>query len=188
MAPASPEQIASKLDLSISLSLHLWPALSLAVSNNWGGPSSSDKRDWLAGVLSDLFLSDPETDAVDVEEVLLQVMQDEFDVVVDDGSAGDTAERILELRADCLKGEFGAVQALYERWEKSKGKAVVGFTAGKEEDQETDGESEDGDDGEEWEGMDVDMQDAPAPVQPREKEMPVIDEDGFTKVVGKKRR
>jgi pre-rRNA-processing protein TSR2 len=49
----------------------------------------------------------------------------------------------------------------------------------RDEDQETDDEASDDD---------VDMGDAPALVRaPREKAEPEIDEDGFTKVVGKKR-
>jgi len=53
--PPSPETCQSNFEQGVALALHLWPALSLAVSNNWGGPDSEDKRDWFAGAVVDLF-------------------------------------------------------------------------------------------------------------------------------------
>ncbi len=70
--------------------LELWPALRLAVDESWGGPDSREKRRWLAGEVVDMFeqsIPSPsrknskiETpDAVYVEEMLLQVMSDEYE-------------------------------------------------------------------------------------------------------------
>ncbi|KFY25451.1 hypothetical protein V493_04650, partial [Pseudogymnoascus sp. VKM F-4281 (FW-2241)] len=92
----TPEQKCAQLDLGISLSLALWPALTLAVQNNWGGPSSSDKRDWFAGAISEYVTSTPEADEEDVEAMLVQVMLDEFEVAVDDGSAGEVADAVIQ--------------------------------------------------------------------------------------------
>ncbi|KFZ12585.1 hypothetical protein V501_04138, partial [Pseudogymnoascus sp. VKM F-4519 (FW-2642)] len=89
------EQKSAQLDLGISLSLFLWPALTLAVQNNWGGPSSSDKRDWFGGAISEYVTSSTEVDEEDVEAMLVQVMLDEFEVAVDDGSAGEVADDII---------------------------------------------------------------------------------------------
>lgn len=185
---------SSQLDLAISLSLHAWPALTLAVQSNWGGPASSDKRDWFCGAISDLFIDRPETDAEDLEDVLIQVMNDEFDVVVDDGSAGDVAQQIMELRAQTERGEYGEIRTMYEAWKEKMDKkganaATVGMfqkVEARDEDQETDDDEDKDEDDEEG---DVDMDDAPALVRaPRERVEPEVDEDGFTKVVGKKRR
>ena len=100
----SQETIQNKFDVSIALILSLWPALTLAVTNNWGGPSSSDKRDWFAGAISDLFISNPATDLEDVETVLLQIMLDEFEVNVDDESAFEVAERDYEIEGAMFEG------------------------------------------------------------------------------------
>ncbi|KAL2870788.1 pre-rRNA-processing TSR2 family protein [Aspergillus lucknowensis] len=179
---------SSYLDLGVTLAINAWPALTLAVTSNWGGPTSSDKRDWLCGAISEMLVDRPETDAEDLEDVLIQVMNDEFDVVVDDESAGEVADRIMEVRRAVEKGEFDAVRAMWEEWEAKKGQkgnAVAGFRRGEDLEQETDEEEGDDDDDDD----DVDMGEAPTLVTvPREKAKPEVDEDGFTKVGGKKRR
>ncbi|KAL4909181.1 hypothetical protein BDW74DRAFT_78399 [Aspergillus multicolor] len=183
--PTPAQQTASSyLDLGIALAINAWPALNLAVTNNWGGPTSADKRDWLCGAISEMIVDRPETDAEDLEDVLIQVMNDEFEVAVDDESAGDVADRIMEIRKMVENGEFDEVKKMWQEWEKKaakKGNAVAGFTRGEDQEGETD-ESADDDDDEE-------MGEAPALVNaPRERVEPEVDEDGFTKVVGKKRR
>lgn len=178
------------------MALHLWPALTLAVQNNWGGPDSADKRDWFAGAIVDLFpdisklapsalsaqpQSNDEPDQIDVETVLLQVMLDEFEVNVDDESAFEVAENIMRVRGGCLRGKLDEADDLRRRYEAGKGKKVVGVQ-GQDEDHETDWDTED--DSDESEENDVEMGDAPAP---KEKQEPEVDEDGFTKVTRKKR-
>ncbi len=49
---------------------------------------------------------DEEPEQFDVESVLVQVMQDEFEVSVDDDSAFETAELIMRVRNECLRGKF----------------------------------------------------------------------------------
>jgi pre-rRNA-processing protein TSR2 len=186
-ATSNPAQqtASSYLDLGITLAINAWPALTLAVTSNWGGPTSADKRDWLCGAISDMITDRPETDAEDLEEVLIQVMNDEFDVVVDDESAGEVADRIMEIRKMVENGEFDGIRQMWEEWERKaakKGDAVAGFRRGDDQDGETDDDEEDGEEDEE-------MGEAPALVSaPRERVEPEVDEDGFTKVVGKKRR
>lgn len=186
--PTSP---AAYLDLGITIAIHNWPALTMAVQSNWGGPTAGDKRDWLCGAISDMINERPETDAEDLEDVLGQVMNDEFDVVVDDESAVPVAEKIMEVRAQVARGEFGPIQEMWEAWQKksqqkaSNAAAAFKKVEAKDEDQETDAEEDDDEDGA---NGDVDMGEAPALVRaPKEKVEPEVDEDGFTKVVGKKR-
>ncbi|KAJ5669720.1 hypothetical protein N7462_010790 [Penicillium macrosclerotiorum] len=175
----------SYLDLAITLALNNWPALTLAVQSNWGGPTSDDKRAWLCGAISDMLSDRPETDAEDLEDVLIQVMNDEFDVVIDDESAGNVAAEIMEFKAQTTRGEFAIIQQMWENWQKKsqqKSSAAKMFkqVEAQDEDQETD-------DDEDSEGDDVEMGEAPSLVRaPREKPEPEIDEDGFTMV--KKKR
>jgi pre-rRNA-processing protein TSR2 len=188
----TPQKISAHTDLAISLTLHLWPALTLAVQNEWGGPSSSDKRDWFAGAISDLFISNPQTDAQDLEDFMEQIMGDEFECVVDDGSLEEAAGAIVRLREQCLRGEFGEVETLQRTWEENKRRGETGNSAGPfrkvEVDQETD--DEDGDeDGDGEEDEDEVMGEAPELVRaPWQKVKPEVDEEGFTKVVGKRNR
>ena len=93
-----PQQLQTAFDHGIWYILSLWPALQVACQNHWGGPNCDDKRDWFAGAISDLFTERPDTDFEDLVEVLLQVMQDEFDTRVEDDSEEEVARTILVLR------------------------------------------------------------------------------------------
>lgn len=191
--PTQPTTPAAYLDLGITLAVNSWPALNLAVQSSWGGPTSSDKRDWLCGAISEMLTERPETDAEDLEDVLIQVMNDEFDAVVDDESAAPVAASIMQMKQQTERGEFAAIQEMWEAWEKKSQQKAINAAAAfkrveaKDDDQETDGDEDEDDDGQGANG-DVDMDEAPTLVRtPKEKVEPEVDEDGFTKVVGKKR-
>lgn len=195
----------TNFEQSVAYALHLWPALTLSVQNNWGGPDSADKRDWFAGAIVELFPeftdspTDPsknktveEPDQEYVETFILQVMVDEFEVNVDDDSGVEAAEQIMRARAQCAEGQFDEFNSLRQRFANRKGKKVDALfkkveDADQDTDWETDGsgddDDDDDDDDDEEGGADVHMDDAPAP---REKPPPEIDEDGFTKVTRKR--
>lgn len=185
------EQKQAYFTLAVTVLLNTWPALSLAVQNSWGGPDSSDKRDWFAGAVVDLFVERPDTDQEDVEDVLLQVMADEFEVQVEDGTEVELARRVMQWKKECEKGDFTGVREMYAQWKERRGKGVV-LPKGVEvveEDGEDDSEDDEEDD-------DVNMEDAealvpdlvPAIQESKKKPEPEIDEDGFTKVTGRKKR
>ncbi|KAL3422041.1 Pre-rRNA-processing protein TSR2 [Phlyctema vagabunda] len=182
-----PAPAQAQFEFGVSLLLNFWPALSLAVSSNWGagdGATASDKRDWFAGAVVELFDERPDTDLEDVETVLLQVMLDEFEVAVDDDSAYDVAMEIIRIRTQCAKADYTEVERLRQRWESSKGKATSSgmFKDAGELDNETDGSEEDDSDD------DMEMDEAPQLVQRVEKvkAAPEVDDEGFTKVTKKR--
>jgi pre-rRNA-processing protein TSR2 len=189
----SSAEIPAQIDLLISLRLHLWPALTLSIQNAWGTSSpqiSADKRDWLAGALSDLFAQNQLRDLEDLEDVLEQVMSDEFEVVVDDGSLEEVARKIWSGVKTVRGGEGKEVKALQQEWESKRGKSVQGTqvegndgSTDEEDDEEWNGFADNGDG-----GVDVDMDEAPALIESRPKIEPEVDEDGFTKVVGRRRK
>lgn len=186
------EKIQTQFDLSIALTLSAWPALTLAVQNSWGGPQSSEKRDWFAGAISELIESTPNADVEYVEEFLLQVMYDEFEINIEDGSGEEIASKIIGLRKMTLQGDFSMVDEMYNRWQErqNRGGGTVSFkhVERAEEADDTDWDSGDMDDEDSAdEAMEVDL--APSIVKvPREKPKPKIDNDGFIEVVGKKKR
>lgn len=162
--------------------LNTWPTLSLAVQNSWGGPDSPDKRTWMASVIVDSFdpSQNPETpDDVYVEEQLLQIMSDEFDADIEDGSAEDVAKDVVKLWS---KLNSAVASQLVEEWEaaarKAKGKTIPVEIVDKTEEVE----------GEDSEGEEDDMEveeEAPSLVQAKNekvREEPEVDEDGFTLV------
>jgi len=203
MATTAPEQLPpaaerqTNFEQAVAYALHLWPALTLSVQNQWGGPDSADKRDWFAGAIVELFpeftdaaparQNAQEPDLEDVETVLLQVMLDEFQVNVDDDSAVEVAQQIIRARAQGALGQTDEFNTLRERFMNRKGTKVEGlFKQVENTNQDTDWESDDsGDDDEDDEegGADVAMEDAPAPSK---KPEPEVDEDGFTKVTRKR--
>lgn len=197
--PSISASLADRIDLHIALALWSWPALSFAIANAFGGSPeiSVAKREWLAGAISELLTSTPRPvhDAADLEEVLLQVMNDEFEVVVDDGSAEETAQAIWKGCEVLVTGDTRDLEERYAKYlekQKSGSKEPLGFVRGTDvEGEETDWDEDD--EGEEFNGFsdeeDVEMGDAPAAEAPKkEKVVPEVDEDGFTKVVSKKKR
>lgn len=172
-------------ELGITLSLFLWPPLSLAVTNQWGGPDSAAKREWFAQATIDVLNDEPDADSAWIEEFLLQVMLDEFEVNVDDESGFEVAEQIVRMRRNCEKGDVAEVRALKERWDQRGGRDVLQGQFNEQrrtdEEDETDGSEEE----DEQEDMDVDMGEPPQLV-PKEKPIPEVDEDGFTKVTKKR--
>ena len=190
---ATRAQIHANLDLLISLALHAWPALSLAVQNSWGGPTSIDKRDWFCGAVSELLATNQLRDQDDLGEVLLQVMNDEFEVVVDDGSADDIAAVIWKGWDSVSRGNFDGVCEMAKQFESRRAK---GSTAGQKwvngGEEVVEGSDEDGEEDED-EYEDEMMQEAPQLVETdatrrRERIEPEVDEDGFTTVVGRRKR
>lgn len=161
------------------------------MQNGWGGPNSSEKRDWFAGAIAELLDATPDADVEYLEEFLLQVMNDEFDANLEDESAEEMAARIVGLRKVTAQGDFAMVDEMYARWQERQRRGGVDvamtFVEGREEQEETDEESDD----EEWNGIEEDMEmgEAPELVKvPKEKPPPEVDEEGFMKVVGKKKR
>jgi pre-rRNA-processing protein TSR2 len=185
LSDAPPSPAAILFARGVLARLAVWPALTLAIAQGWGSVPSAQKRPWLAGVLVDAF-TDPDDgqvpDAEYVEAMLLQIMQDEFDCNLEDESAWDVAKDVVRCWEAIAKGGKDGeevVSALEKRAEGVKGKKVQAQEVpGQEEDWDED-EDESGSD----DGMDVDevpqLLDSAAP---REKNEPIVDDDGFTLV------
>ena len=185
--PPTPAKLQQSFDHGIWYLLSLWPALHVACQNNWGGPDSSDKKDWFAGAVSDLFTQRPDTDHDDLVLFLLQVMQDEFDCNVEDDSEEEIARSILGLRKRLAEDkDLNAFKEVEQRW-KNRGQMKANIQI---IDNEAEGNDEDWDD----EDEDVDMEEAGevipdlVPALQKEKVEPEVDDEGFTKVVSKKKR
>lgn len=182
----------------------LWPALRIAVHQNWGGPQSAQKQRWLAGVITDEFEASlplssdsltaldsyhpapmypshtlPEPDTEYIETMLLQIMDDEFEVALEDGSAFDVARDVLRLWNDAKEGKDGYVKDLEMQVERMKGKmpryeVEAGSGSDWEEDSDDDEEDGSGSDSEDY-GKEVVPQ-----LLDHAKTVPDTDEGGFT--------
>lgn len=138
---------------------------------------------------------EPAPDAEWVEEMLLQVMEDEFDVVVQDGSAQLFAREIVRAyeKITSNSGSVASVEEyvrdLEEKAAKMKGRKINVQVRDETQAEEDEGEWEDEDgaseDGEEAEAPE--LMDTSVDGEGRAKAEPVVDEDGFTLVQGKGR-
>ncbi|WVF66101.1 hypothetical protein IAT40_000840 [Kwoniella sp. CBS 6097] len=186
--------------------LDLWPALTIAVAEQWGGPDSAAKKTWLASTIIDEFetratylpstdesaapvvdpatATDPPLDQDDIGDLLHQIMSDEFDANIEDGSIDSVAADLVRLWRDVLGPEASLLVSNLEG--KANEIKRTGIKASAAPDQEElSGDESDGDEDEE-------MDEAPQLVQSersqREREEPVVDDDGFTLVQKPKRR
>ena len=170
--------------------LAIWATLRIAVKENWGGPGASSKRTWLASIIVDAFEEQkPIPDDQYIEELLLQVMSDEFETVIEDGSAEAVAVDIVRLWDETQNGKSDLVINYEELAEKVRGKMPDVQEQVVSEDHD--------DDDDDWDDEDDEDEDGDAEEAPRLVERPVakqvikqldIDEDGFTMVKGKARR
>jgi len=198
--PPQPDTTLVLFARGVIARLEVWPALRVAVEQGWGGPSSREKRRWLASEIVDAFDGDDDeppsadmdvdTDAraheknkkstLDAEDVALmlgQALEDEFDASFEDGSVEAVAADIVAL--------WGAGEGVVGEWER-KAEGVRGKKVDVQEvvDDEDEWEDESGED------EDEDADGAPqlmpaddaAQVQRPAKPKPVIDDDGFTLV------
>ena len=186
-------QTAAKIDLLISLTLHNWTNFTIAIQNDPDVAAAKDKRDFLGGAISDLLSSKQVSDAEDLGDVLVQFLYDEFEITVDeqDYSPWEAAVKIMRGREKILKGDFAQVDSWYAEWVEKQhtGAGRIAFQRmDDDEGQETDWDEEDGEEQDERE--DVTMGEAPQlVVKPKkEKVEPEVDGDGFTKVVGKRKK
>lgn len=182
----------------------------LAVSEEWGGPDSAAKRNFLLSHLCDEYGnagSAFEPDLDDLADILEGYMADEYDAQLEDGSPDWVAGRIVSLHRvifapdnDLSKAQ-AAVAELEKAYEALKGKKSNFEQGAHPEEVDHSGE----DDDEEMRDarnlaqshggvMAADAAGAQAAVEQqearaaREPQLPIIDEDGFETVVSRRRR
>ncbi|KAJ7174611.1 Pre-rRNA-processing protein TSR2-domain-containing protein [Mycena filopes] len=180
--PPAPPPSSVLFARGVIARLGTWDTLRLAVQEGWGGPGASQKRTWLASVIVDAFEETvPTPDDQYVEEILVQVLSDEFDTDLEDGSAEPVALDIVRLWDETRGGRDELVRGFEAKAESLRGTRAVAQEVASNDAEEwegEEGEDEDGDDS----GMDEEV---PQLVEPRSREEPEVDEDGFTMVKGK---
>lgn len=82
---------------AISVTLDNWPSFQMAISNGMGGPNAVEKINWLCSMIVQLFKDNAAGSVLtdDVLEYLDTVMDNEFDTVIDDGSAEMICQSIV---------------------------------------------------------------------------------------------
>jgi len=175
--PSTPSPTSLSFAKGVLARLAVWPALRIAVQNGWGGPNSTEKRTWIASVIVDAFEEQPTPpDAEYIEEMLLQIMDDEFETVIEDESTESVAKDITKLWRDVHMGDLAGLQRLEQQASEISDKSIIA-QAGPPGELDTDSDEEEGD----WESDDEVGGSDHAP----EPQLLEVDEDGFTIVKGR---
>ena len=82
-----------------------WTALQLAVSQGAGGPQSKAIADWMADAVVQWFGENQNLEAYEVTEFLENIVNQEFNLIVDDGSADEIGTTICEFYQLCTSSK-----------------------------------------------------------------------------------
>lgn len=186
-----PKQQA-KFELGVCMAIYKWEELTTAVENSWGGPNSAEKRDWMSGVIIDLF-DEKAVDIILIEETLLYAMVDEFDTEIDNDSALAIADLVLKLYRDCIIKDYSRIDELYLKYQLKLGQNSQPNKVIVRADPNNPDVSDDEDD-EDDEDNSLGVNIAPPLVQDDGMDIdvpptgPIIDDDGFELVQKRGRR
>ncbi|KAG9270065.1 pre-rRNA-processing protein TSR2 homolog [Astyanax mexicanus] len=171
--------------------LHTWPVLQIAVDNGFGGAYSQQKAEWMVDAVQQYFHDNSDLQQDEVEDFLSDLMNNEFDTVVDDGSLPQVAQKVCMMFQQCQQGKVAEVREHISQLEAKKAAGRAKVTPVKtpteeDEDSEDDEESmecdEAGAGGASVSGTVVNRQQPPSASAPANEE----EDDGWTVVRRKK--
>ncbi|XP_062283719.1 LOW QUALITY PROTEIN: pre-rRNA-processing protein TSR2 homolog [Scomber scombrus] len=123
--------------------LNSWPVLQIAVDNGFGGVYGQQKADWLVDVVQQYFHDNADLQQYEVEDFISQLMDQEFDTVVDDGSLPQVSKQLIQMFSQWKQGALQqlshTVQSLTQ---KKTQRAKVHGPRPPESDQESDEETQ----------------------------------------------
>ena len=100
----------------LRLSLAEWPALQLAIEQGMGGTDARDKETWMAQVIFDFLQQNKHVvDEDELYDYIADMMDNEFDTIVDDGSMTMLIRRISVYCKLHLDGKEAELQAILSR-------------------------------------------------------------------------
>ncbi|KTG46642.1 hypothetical protein cypCar_00009529 [Cyprinus carpio] len=124
--------------------LETWPVLQIAVDNGFGGAHSQQKAEWMVEALQQYFIDNDELQQDEVEDFISDLMNNEFDTVVDDGSLPQVAQQVCEMFQQCQQDRLTEVREqikqLIQKKSAGRAKATPAKTPAADDD---DDESED---------------------------------------------
>ena len=109
------------------------------MQNEWGGPESQEKFDWLKDEVINLFsLKGPKIDIDDLLDLLEGVLEQEFSTITEDGSCEEIAKMLLRLFYECINAKteyLEQVKAMFAQCQRENyAQASVGIASEDEED------------------------------------------------------
>lgn len=96
------QEAASVFKRAVNYILTEWPSLNLAIENGMGGSQAQEKRSWMCNIISEVMLKDKD---VDLEDYIAELVNQEFDTLIEDGSLEYNTKWIEKFYKDCLQGK-----------------------------------------------------------------------------------
>ncbi|KAI9298642.1 hypothetical protein K502DRAFT_299272 [Neoconidiobolus thromboides FSU 785] len=99
----------------LEIIFNLWESLKLAIRNEWGGPDSKEKRDWMLDIIvAEFRTKGKRIEVFDIEDILTQIMSDEFETILEDDSAYIVSKDIFKLYGQIVKSDLSFLTRLRE--------------------------------------------------------------------------
>ncbi|XP_015797062.3 pre-rRNA-processing protein TSR2 homolog [Nothobranchius furzeri] len=92
--------------------LHTWPVLQIAVDNGFGGIYGQQKAEWMVDVIQQYFYDNTDLQQYEVEDFLSELMDQEFNTMVEDGSLPQVSLHLLQVFG---LWQQGALQQLQQK-------------------------------------------------------------------------
>lgn len=83
-----------------------WPSLDFAIDNGMGGLEAREKRSWMINHITETVLSGQD---VDLEYYMSEILDQEFNTIIEDGSLDYNAKWIIKFYRDCTEGRHQEV-------------------------------------------------------------------------------
>ncbi|XP_048065227.1 pre-rRNA-processing protein TSR2 homolog [Megalobrama amblycephala] len=122
--------------------LETWPVLQIAVDNGFGGAYSQQKAEWMVDALQQYFIDNDELQQDEVEDFISELMNNEFDTVVDDGSLPQVAQKVCEMFQQCQQGKLTEVREQINQLNEKKSAGRAKATPAKTPDDDDECEDE----------------------------------------------
>ncbi|KAG0587158.1 hypothetical protein KC19_2G144200 [Ceratodon purpureus] len=150
--PVLSQEAVSKLASGVHSTFVRWTALQLAVENEWGGRSSSQKAAQLENDVLGWFVHSKARRYIDELEELLDVaMIEQFNVQTEDDSLQVVSEQLFFLHEECSQGNYETVHSLAAALSQNKPASAKSVKAPNENGEESDSD----DDSMDGEGQDM---------------------------------
>ncbi|XP_035964943.1 pre-rRNA-processing protein TSR2 homolog isoform X1 [Halichoerus grypus] len=127
MMAGAGEDSRALFGAGVRAALEAWPALQagfqadvvgsglcsqIAVENGFGGVHSQEKAEWLGGAVEEYFFRNADLELDEVEDFLGELMTNEFDTVVEDGSLPQVSQQLQTMFYHFQRGDGAALKEM----------------------------------------------------------------------------
>ncbi|XP_066212241.1 pre-rRNA-processing protein TSR2 homolog isoform X1 [Saccopteryx leptura] len=112
MMAGAGEDSRALFGAGVRAALDAWPALQIAVENGFGGVHSKEKAEWLGGAVEEYFFRNADLEVDEVEDFLMELMMNEFDTVVEDGSLPQVSQQLKTMFHHFQRGDKAALKEM----------------------------------------------------------------------------